>query len=130
MQRLPDQHPTPPVSGQHYPAPSTHDGLTTLVVDTGPLPCSECRDRVERQLQAHPHVATVHLDARHQVAHVQVHGGMISSEELADLIACCCGDRNPVPLPKAEVSAHAHAHTASAAEAGEPAADHAAMRHR
>jgi Cu2+-exporting ATPase len=101
--------------------------MTTLAVPTGPLPCAACRDPVERRLREHPHVAGVHLDAEHQVAHVQVHEGTVSAEELAELVACCRGDRNPVPLPKPEVSAHAHAHTAHAAQPVEPAMDHAAM---
>jgi len=100
-----------------------------LAIPTGPLPCGECREQVERRLRENPHVVSVHLDAEHQVAHVEVHDGTVSAEELADLVACCCGDRNPVPLPKAEVSSHAHAHMAHAASPAEPTMDHAAMGH-
>jgi Cu2+-exporting ATPase len=63
------------------------------------------------------------------VAHVQAHEGMVTAEELAELVACTCGERNPVPLPKPEVSSHAHEHTAHAADAGAASMDHAAMGH-
>ena len=36
---------------------------------------------------------------------LQVHEGTVTADELAELVAGCCGDRNPVPLPKPEVSA-------------------------
>jgi Cu2+-exporting ATPase len=103
--------------------------VTTLVVPTGPLPCSECRNRIQQRLRENPHVTGVHLDTEHQVAHVQVHEGVVSAEELADLVACCCGDRNPVPLPKPELSSHAHSHIGHAGTPSEPAMDHAAMGH-
>ena len=106
-------------------------GLVTLAVPTGPLPCSECREMVERRLNANPHVSSVHLDPEHQVAHVHVHDGMVTAEELAELVADGCGERNPTPLPKPEVSSHAHAHTGHPAGAAAAAApmDHAAMGH-
>jgi len=119
-----------PTTPGHDPAASTaHHGVTTLAVPTGPLPCAECRDLVEQRLRENPHVTGVHLDAAHQLAHVQVHEGMVSAEELADLVTCCCGERNPVPLPKPEVSSHAHVHTGHAGAHSEPTMDHAAMGH-
>src|SRR5215211_6940250 len=102
----------------------THSTLTTLTVPTGQLACECCRDQVEQQLRQHPHVQSVHFDWGHQVAHVQVDAGGPTAEELAELVACACGERNPVPLPQPEVSSHAHAHSASAAPM-----DHAAMGH-
>jgi Cu2+-exporting ATPase len=129
MQHSPRQHAMSPGSARDHSAPPTHDGVMTLAVPTGRLPCVECRDRVERQLRANPHVAAVHLDAERQVAHVQVHEGMVTAEELSELIACCRGDRNPVPLPKPEVSSHAHAHPGHRVEPSEPAMDHAAVGH-
>jgi Cu2+-exporting ATPase len=109
--------------------PRDRPGVVTLAVPIGPLPCCECRETVERQLSNNPHVTAVHVDAEHQVAHVQVHEGTVSAEELAELVACCCGERNPTPLPKPEVSSHAHAHTAHQATATAAPVDHAAMGH-
>ena len=109
MHHAPHHHPPTATSEPGHSASSAHQGVTTVAVPTGPLPCSECREQVERRLREHPHVTGVHLDAQHEVAHVQVHEGMVSAEELTDLVACCCGGRNPVPLPKPEVSSHAHA---------------------
>ena len=118
-------------------APST----ATLTIDTGPLACAACVACVEERLRQHPHVTGVHVDGQHQVAHVQVHEGVVTAEELAELVAEGCGERNAVPLPKPQVSAHAHAHTArpsdrdgAAAHAGHAGAasttvDHAAMGH-
>ena len=109
---------------QHHPAePAGGPALTTLAVPTGPIPCTECREQVERRLRGNPHVTGVHLDPEHQVAHVQAHEGMVSAAELAELVADACGERSEVPLPKPELSSHAHAHTARPAAA---AAGHAA----
>jgi Cu2+-exporting ATPase len=76
------------------------------------------------------------VDARRQAAHVQVHAGLVTAEELAKLVAEAYGGRNPVPLPRSEVSSHAHEHAARAA-AGAGAvearaherAEHAGMAH-
>ncbi|MCC6178463.1 MAG: HAD-IC family P-type ATPase, partial [Chloroflexi bacterium] len=121
--------------------PPAEPSIATLSVDTGPLACEACEACVEQRLRQHPHVTGVHVDGLHQVAHVQVHEGMVTAEELAELVAQGCGERNSVPLPKPQVSAHAHAHTArpsdgdrAAAHAGHagvssPTVDHAAMGH-
>src|ERR671930_557714 len=120
-------HQTEHPAGAHQAGhPSGQRGLVTLEVPTGPLPCCQCRETVQQQLKANPHVASVHLDPEHRLAHVQAHEGMVTAEELAEVIAYTCGERNPVPLPKPEVSAHAHEHTARPAladHAGHGAAD-------
>jgi P-type Cu2+ transporter len=102
----------------------THSTTMTLDVPTGRRACDCCRDEVEQRLRAHPHVRSAKFDWDHQVAHVQVDDSATTATELAELVACACGERNPVPLPQPEVSSHAHLHTASA-----PAMDHAAMGH-
>ena len=114
------------------------DGPAMLTVPTGSLACEACITCVEERLRENPHVTGVRVDAPHEVAHVTVHEGMITAEELAELIADACGDRNAVPLPKPQVSSHAHAHTSQPARvdghAGHGAAPpaeigHAAMGH-
>ena len=123
-------HQTEHPAGAHQAGhPSGQRGLVTLEVPTGPLPCCQCRETVQQQLKANPHVASVHLDPEHRLAHVQAHEGMVTAEELAEVIACTCGERNPVPLPKPEVSAHAHEHTARTADGAVAPMDHAAMGH-
>jgi Cu2+-exporting ATPase len=110
---------------------STTPGLVTLRIPTGSLACGECSDRVAEKLRGNAHVAGVHVDAPHEVAHVTVHEGMVTADELAELVADGCGDRNVVPLPKPQVSSHAHAHTSrpSAHDAHTAPSDHAAMDH-
>jgi hypothetical protein len=100
--------PTLTATRHAHEAPST----TTLTVNTGPLACEACVTCVEERLRQNPHVTGVHVDGQHQVVHVQVHEGMVTAQELAELVAEGCGERNSVPLPKPQVSAHAHAHTA------------------
>src|SRR5688500_2590984 len=85
-------------------------GQATLTVPTGALACEACVTCVEDRLRANPHVTGVHVDTQHDVAHVTVHEGMVTADELAELVADACGDRNVVPLPKPQVSSHAHAH--------------------
>jgi Cu2+-exporting ATPase len=97
---------------------------TILEVPTGRLACHCCRDRVEARVCAHPHVQGAQFDWDHQRAVVEVDDSATTATELAELIACACGERSPVPLPQPEVSSHAHTHTVSA-----PAMDHAAMGH-
>ena len=114
-------------------------GLATLEVPTGLLACKACLTCVEDRLRENPHVTGVHVDTRHEVAHVTAHEGMVTADELAELIADACGDRNAVPLPKPQVSSDAHAHTSRpatvdshAGHGATPAAaevDHAAMGH-
>lgn len=74
------------------------DGPAMLTVPTGSLACEACITCVEERLRENPHVTGVRVDAPHEVAHVTVHEGMITAEELAELIADACGDRNAVPL--------------------------------
>ncbi|MDP8923518.1 MAG: heavy-metal-associated domain-containing protein, partial [Chloroflexota bacterium] len=107
-------------SGQHH---DHVDGSTTLTVPTGRVACDACVKAVEERLRSNPGVLAVHVDAEQEVAHVTVHPGAFTVEELAEQAAGACGDRNVVPLPKPTVSSHAHAHIArpSAADLG-PAA--------
>jgi cation transport ATPase len=86
----------------------THSTTMTLDVPTGRRACDCCRDEVEQRLRAHPHVRSAKFDWDHQVAHVQVDDSATTATELAELVACACGERNPVPLPQPEVSSHAH----------------------
>ena len=86
-------------------------GQATLTIPTGALACEVCVTCVEDRLRQNPHVTGIHVDTQHEVAHVTVHEGMVSADELAELAADACGDRNAVPLPKPHVSSHAHAHT-------------------
>ncbi len=110
---------------QHAPSPAPDgSGTSTLAVPTGRIACEGCAAIVEARLRTSPHVLGVHVDAAHQVAHVQVHEGTVSAKDLTELVAGACGDRNPVPLPKPDVSSHAHAHTARTACG---AIDHATM---
>src|SRR5687768_10761667 len=87
---------------------SAHDAgrhaLATLTVPTGHLACEACITCVENRLHENPHVTGVHVDTRHEVAHVTVHEGMVTADQLGELIADACGDRNVVPLPKPQVS--------------------------
>ncbi len=119
------QHPS---SHQHHLAPPAGEEhpQTTLAVPTGRIACEGCAAIVEAQLRQNSHVLGVHVDGEHQVAHVRVHAGSVTAEELADQVATAYGDRGPVPLPKPEVSSHAHAHTAQPAM---PEMDHSAMGH-
>ena len=94
-------------SAGHPPA----GGIAELAVPIGPIACDECRAIVEARLRRNPFVLGVHVDTAHRVAHVQVHEGMVTTEDLAELVADACGERNPVPLPTPEVSSHGHAHT-------------------
>src|SRR5215217_3725757 len=87
-------------------------GQTTLTIPTGALACEACVTCVEDRLRENPHVTGVHVDTKHGVAHVTVHEGMVTAEDLAETVAAACGDRNIVPLPKPQVSSHAHAHIA------------------
>jgi P-type Cu2+ transporter len=96
---------------------------TMLTVPTGFVCCCGCRVMIEARLREHPHVVSVHSDIDRQVVDVEVDDGT-TAEELTELVACSCGERNPVPLPQPQVSSHAHTHTASAGEM-----DHAAMGH-
>ena len=87
--------------------PAPGDGghpLATLTVETGSLACDACVTCVEDRLRENPHVTGVHVDRQHEVAHVTVHERMVTADELTELIATACGDRNPVPLPKPQVS--------------------------
>src|SRR5215212_3577709 len=88
--------------------------LATLTVPTGRLACDACVTCVEDRLRENPHVTVVQVDTKHEVAHVTVHEGMVTAEELAETVAAACGDRNVVPLPKPQVSSHAHVHTTAA----------------
>lgn len=107
----------------------------TLMVPLGQLACDCCRNQVEQRVRQHPGVQGAHFDWRHQVAHVQAATEQVTADELAELVACICGERNPVALPHPRVSSHAHAHTASplpmdhAAMGHAMPADHAAMGH-
>src|SRR5262249_4693640 len=113
--------------GVRTPAPSAptdahrDHGQVTLTVATGSLACEGCATCVEERLRENPHVVGVHVHPRHEVAHVTVHEGMVTTDELAETIATACGNRNPVPLPKPQVSAHAHAHTARPEDANRTA---------
>ena len=82
----------------------SHASATTLVILTGAIACEGCAAIVEARLRQNPHVVRVHIDARQQVAHVEVHDGMATAEELAELVAEAYGERSVVPLPKPEVS--------------------------
>jgi P-type Cu2+ transporter len=83
---------------------------------------------VERRLREHPHVVRVHVDAPHEIAHVEARPGKVTVEELADLAGECCGGRCPVPMPDATVSSHDHAHTAKPQD-GVDAPEARAMEH-
>src|SRR4051794_27415375 len=80
------------------PIPPTHAAsrhvLATLTVPTGRLACDACVTCVEDRLRENPHVTGVHVDARHNLAHVTVHEGKVTVDQLAELIANACGDRN------------------------------------
>src|SRR4051812_37272701 len=90
--------PAVPTQGSHDQGP-TDQGLVTLAVATGALACEGCARCVQERLRAHPHVIGVHVDTAHEVAHVTVHEGMVTADELAETVAYACGDRNVVPLP-------------------------------
>ena len=93
----------------------SHASATTLVILTGAIACEGCAAIVEARLRQNPHVVRVHIDARQQVARVEVHDGMATAEALAELVAEAYGERSVVPLPKPEVSSHAHVHVAQPA---------------
>jgi Cu2+-exporting ATPase len=149
-----DAHPHGHGTGVPSAAPQVQatggHALATLTVPTGPLACEACTTCVEDRLREHRHVTGVHVDTRHEVAHVTVHEGTVTADQLAELIAEACGDRNVVPIPKPQVSSHAHAHTshpsradghaarmatslaapdAHVGHAAAPEMDHAAMGH-
>jgi P-type Cu2+ transporter len=57
------------------------------------LHCPECADAVEGALRAQRHVTSVHLDWAHNLVHVGYHAGMVTSEEIEQVIAntgCAC----------------------------------------
>ena len=114
----------------------TRDDVETLSVPLGRRCCAACVELVEQRLRDHPHVASVHVDAVSELAHVEVRGGKVSVEELAPLASESCGGCCPAPIPDAAVSSHDHAHTAKpehGAEAPEARAaahaEHAGMAH-
>ncbi|MGH2354448.1 MAG: heavy metal translocating P-type ATPase, partial [Chloroflexota bacterium] len=94
--------------------------MMILAIPTGRLACAACARNVAAALRGHSHVRDVHLDTRHEVAHVTVEDGSVSDAELRALVASACGDANPVPLPKPGVSSHAHVHTAPAPASERP----------
>jgi copper chaperone CopZ len=75
-------HPLP--SHQHPRPPQDAQATTTLAIPTGRIACEGCAAIVERRLRTSPHVLGVHVDAEHQVAHVQVDEGMVTAEALAN----------------------------------------------
>ena len=116
-----DAHHQGPNAEASSPTVSTHTSqaqgpsdqrLVTLAVATGALACEGCARCVEERLRTHPQVVGVHMDTSHEVAHVTVHEGMVTVDELAETVAYACGDRSVVPLPKPQVSSHAHTHVA------------------
>ena len=55
--------------------------------------CIECAEAVERALRSHAHISDVHLDWANNQVHVSYHTGMISPQEIEQLIAstgCSC----------------------------------------
>jgi P-type Cu2+ transporter len=108
--------------GSHGQAPTATATPIMLHVPTGPINCDACKAKIEQQLRANPNVISVEVHPHDQMAMVTVRPDTVSAEELTELAAHACGDRNEVPLPKPEVSSHAHAHTAAPM-------DHAAMGH-
>jgi Cu2+-exporting ATPase len=116
--------PSPP----HTVGKPDTEAIATLSVPTGRLCCARCAAMIERRLRQNRHVLAVRVDAPHEVARVQVHAGIVSVEELAEIIGDCCGARCPVPLPDAVVSSHHHAHTADPAS-GANAPEALAMEH-
>jgi Cu2+-exporting ATPase len=106
----------------------TRHAVETLSVPIGRRCCAACARLVQRRLREHPHVASVHVDARNGIARVEARPGRTSVEELAELAAECCGGRCPTPLPEATVSSHGHAHTTQL-EHGAHAPEPRAMEH-
>src|SRR5688500_17684375 len=94
--------------------------ITTITVPTGFVACGCCRDTIEKRLRQQPLVRSVRANWEREVVEIDVDDGT-TADELAELVACACGERNPVPLPQPQVSSHAHAHTAGT-EAVAPAA--------
>jgi Cu2+-exporting ATPase len=121
-----DHHTAGAAPGRHgdHSGPAAPGGTATLTVPTGRIACAGCRAIVEERLRGNPHVLAVRVDDVHRQAHVTVHAGMATVDELADLVAGAYGERNPVPLPKPELSAHAHVHAAHP-----PLDTHAAVGH-
>ena len=109
------------------PAETRHD-VETLTVPIGRRCCAACVELLQKRLRRHPHVASVHVEARNGIAHVEARPGKTSVEELAELAGECCGSRCPAPLPDATVSSHDHAHTAKP-EHGVDAPEARAMEH-
>lgn len=75
---------------------------------TGRIACAGCRAIVEERLRLNPHVLGVHVDDARQEAHVTIHRGMVTAEELVELVAGAPGVKdaqsrihdlwsNPVP---------------------------------
>ena len=75
-------HSSPPQPRPH--PPQDGQAATTLAIPTGRIACEGCAAIVERRLRTSPHVLGVHVDAEHQVAHVQVDEGMVTAEALAN----------------------------------------------
>jgi Cu2+-exporting ATPase len=94
-------------------APATRDDVETLSVPIGRRCCGACVDLLQKRLREHPHVVSIHVDARNDIAHVAVRSGRTSVAELAEVAGMCAGGRCPAPLPDATVSSHDHAHTAT-----------------
>ena len=102
--------------------------VVTLTVPIGRRCCAACVELVERRLQENPQVVRVHVDAPHEVAHIDSRRGTVTVEKLADVAGECCGGRCPVLMPDATVSSHDHAHTANPAR-GADAPEARAMEH-
>jgi hypothetical protein len=78
-------------------APSGGEGTLAVPIDRVFCPC--CEDDLDAVIRRFPHVTGVHVDAERMVAHVTVHRGMTTADEIARGIAAC-NYANPVPLPQ------------------------------
>ena len=96
----------------------------SIPIDRVFCPC--CEEDLDAVIGRFPHVVDARVDADSMVAHVTVHRGMTSAEELRERIEAC-NYMNPVPLPQAQVSAHEHVHEAAAKTAAH--GGHEAMGH-
>ena len=105
-------------------APASAAQTFEIALDDVFCPC--CQDDLAAAISRLPHVMGVHVDLEHNVAHVNVHAGMVDATTLRAQIEGC-NFRNPVPLPRAEVSSHEGVHHAAAKTAAH--GGHEAMGH-
>lgn len=64
----------------------THQPATSTTIELDRLACVCCAAEIERALKQTPHVIDAHVDYAHDTIHVTFHPGMLTRQELEDII--------------------------------------------